>query len=319
MSAVIGPIAAAIVAESLTRRFGDLTAVDHLDLEVGRGEVFGLLGHNGAGKTTTVRLLNGVLEPDAGRVRVLGLSPVDRGPDVRRRVGVVTESPALDDRLTARENLAFFAELFEVPAEEVGTRIDALLEAFDLTDRADERTGAYSRGMRQRVALARALLHGPDVLYLDEPTAGLDPVAARDVLGLVERLAREEGRTVLLCTHNLVEAQRLCDRVAVMARGRAVAIGTTRELADRVGDVGTLEVQVDPGDLDRARGVLVEALPAARVTVDAGTLTAPGAAREAVPGLVRSLTAAGVSVYHVAIREPSLEDVYFALTGEAGP
>jgi ABC-2 type transport system ATP-binding protein len=170
--------------------------------------------------------MNGVLSPSGGSVRVLGLSPETDGPAVRRRTGVLTETPSLYEQLSARDNLAIFADLYDVPPDQVARRVDAALEMFELSDRAREKVGGYSKGMKQRLALARALLHQPDILFLDEPTAGLDPVAARAVHELIVRLSREEGRTVFLCTHNLTEAQRLCQRVAVMEHGRLAAVGT---------------------------------------------------------------------------------------------
>src|SRR5215208_1674699 len=200
-----------IQISSLSRRFGEKNAVDHLTLAVQAGEIFGFLGHNGAGKTTTVRLLNGVLEPTFGQACVLGLDPQTDGPAVRAQTGVLTETPSLDERLTARENLSFYADLYSVPRLEVAQRVNSLLTEFELADRADEKVGGYSKGMKQRLALARALLHRPKVLFLDEPTAALDPVAARHLHSLVENLARHEGCTVFLCTHNLMEAQKLCD------------------------------------------------------------------------------------------------------------
>jgi ABC-2 type transport system ATP-binding protein len=201
-----------IVTHGLTRRFADTLAVDDLTLDVYPGEVFGFLGHNGAGKTTTVRLLNGVLTPSAGQARILGLDPMADGPALRRQTGVLTETPSLDERLTARVNLSLYADLYGVPKAEVKHRVDALLAAFDLTERADDKVGEYSKGMRQRLALARTVVHEPTLLFLDEPTAALDPVAARQVHEMILRTARE-GRTVFINTHNLVEAQRLCDRV----------------------------------------------------------------------------------------------------------
>lgn len=237
---------AVIVAEGLTRRFGDVVAVDHLDLEVQAGEVLGFLGHNGAGKTTTVRLLNGVLTADEGRARVLGRDPASQGPALRAHTGVLTETPSLDERLTGRDNLAIYADLYGVPPGEVARRVEALLEDFQLADRAGEKVAAYSRGMKQRLALARALVHRPQVLFLDEPTSGLDPVAARHVHEMVAALSGEQGRTVFLCTHNLAEAQKLCDRVAVLARGRVLALGTPAELVARLGRSQRLELEAEP-------------------------------------------------------------------------
>src|SRR5215213_4640632 len=160
-----------IQISSLSRRFGETNAVDQLTLDVQAGEIFGFLGHNGAGKTTTVRLLNGVISPTSGSARVLVLDPQDQGPALRARTGVLTETPSLDERLTARDNLSIYADLFNVPLGEVATRVNSLLSEFDLADRADEKVGGYSKGMKQRLALARALIHRPQVLFLDEPTS----------------------------------------------------------------------------------------------------------------------------------------------------
>jgi ABC-2 type transport system ATP-binding protein len=305
-----------IVTNSLARRFGDTIAVNNLNLEVNHREIFGFLGHNGAGKTTTVRLLNGVLTPTQGTVRVLGLSPDTDGPALRCRTGVLTETPSLDERLTGRENLHIYADLFGVPQSEVLSRVNELLAIFELSDHADQKAGSYSRGMKQRLAIARALLHRPEILFLDEPTAGLDPVSTHQVQGLITHLSRQEGRTVFLCTHNLAEAQKLCDRVAVLEHGRLLALGTPAELARQVVHSQRLEIEVSPQDLPQALGVL-GARPGLKASSQGnGTLVVQGAQREAVPDLVAALVAARVRIYRVASQEPTLEDVYFALYGK---
>src|SRR5258708_5373830 len=213
----------AISTWGLTRTFKGRTAVDELTFEVAAGEVVALLGPNGAGKTTTVRLLNGVLAPDAGRSSVLGLDPVEQGDDVRRLTGVLTESAGLDDRLTAMENLLAVAQIRGLDGGRA--RSLALLDRFGMAEFADRRCQGFSTGQRKRVALARALLHDPEVLFLDEPTSGLDPEATRDVLDLLANLAGEHGRTVLVCTHFPGEAGRLCRRMAVLQHGRLRAFG----------------------------------------------------------------------------------------------
>jgi len=304
-----------IVTHHLTRRFGDTVAVDGLTLEVYPGEVFGFLGHNGAGKTTTVRLLNGILTPNDGTVQVLGLSPLTDGPVLRRRTGVLTETPSLDERLTAHENLTIYADLYGVPRDEVSGRVESLLGTFELADRADEKVGGYSKGMKQRLALARALLHNPQILFLDEPAAGLDPVATRHLHNLITQLSHEEQRTVFLCTHNLAEAQKLCDRVAVMQHGRLVALGTPAELAAQTGRGLRLEIQVAAKEIPVTLEILRLKLGITSVAHKNDTITATGADRKAVPDLVKSLVDAGVRIYRVAPQEPSLEDVYFGLHG----
>lgn len=308
-----------IQISSLSRRFGEKNAVDHLTLDVQAGEIFGFLGHNGAGKTTTVRLLNGVLEPTSGNAKVLGLDPLTEGPAVRARTGVLTETPSLDERLTARDNLSIYADLYNVPRGDVSGRVNSLLAEFDLADRADEKVGGYSKGMKQRLALARALLHRPEVLFLDEPTAALDPVAARHVHGLVENLARREGSTVFLCTHNLVEAQKLCDRVAVMEHGRLVALGTPAELTRQYVKRLDVDLEVDPAQVELAVQTLQKfpqlVISPPKREKDILTMTLAG--RESIPELLATLVQEGLRVYRLAPQEADLEEVYFALNGGA--
>jgi ABC-2 type transport system ATP-binding protein len=307
-----------IQISSLTRRFGETNAVDQLTLDVQAGEIFGFLGHNGAGKTTTVRLLNGVLESTSGEAKVLGLDPQTQGPALRARTGVLTETPSLDERLTAHDNLSIYADLYNVPLADVPARVNFLLTEFELADRADEKVGGYSKGMKQRLALARALLHKPEVLFLDEPTSGLDPVAARHVNGLVENLARREGCTVFLCTHNLVEAQKLCDRVAVMEHGHLVALGTPSELTRQYVKRLDVDLEVDPAQMELVLQIL-QGLPQLVIgppkrEKDILTLTLSG--REAIPELLNILVQKGLQVYRLAPQEANLEEVYFALHGD---
>lgn len=310
-----------IETKGLTRRFGELVAVDKLDLQVTRGEVFGFLGHNGAGKTTTVRLLNGVLGHQGGKVRVMGLDPIEDGPALRRRTGVLTESPSLDERMTARENLRVYAELYDVPKERVKRRIEELLGQFELEERGDERVGGYSKGMKQRLALARALIHDPELVYLDEPTSGLDPIAAKGVRELIQQLSAR-GHSVFLATHNLVEAERLCDRVAVLEHGRLLAQGAPHELAERYSHRQRVEVETEAGSLDAARRVLeglrgVKEIETQTVRVQA-LLSFSGLEHARVPEAIQALSSAGVPIYRVTPLEASLEDVYFAIHGDNG-
>jgi ABC-2 type transport system ATP-binding protein len=308
---------AAPPAASLTgvvRRFGEVTALDHLDLEVAAGEVVGLLGHNGAGKTTTVRLLAGLLAADEGVVRVAGDDPVVDGARVRRRLGVLPSSPVVDGRLTAEQNLRFAADVFGLSRDGLDERITAALTAVELDDRRDERVAGYSTGMRQRLALARVLLPDPTILLLDEPTASLDPVAARQVRRRIAALAAEERRTVVLCTHDLAEADVLCDRVVVLEHGRIVAQGSPAELAAAHG-TGGLHLDVDAGDVPTARALLARVANGEVEVEGGGRLRAGGVARDAVPGLVRALADAEVTVFEVRRLDPSLEEVYLAIHG----
>jgi ABC-2 type transport system ATP-binding protein len=307
-----------ITINQLTRRFNETVAVNKLSLEVRAGEIFGFLGHNGAGKTTTVRLLNGVIEPTSGSMRVLGLDPQVDGPKLRARTGVLTETPSMDERLTAWDNLSIYADLYGVPRADVRQRINELLAEFDLADRAKERVSGYSKGMKQRLALARALLHKPELLFLDEATAGLDPIAAHHVNDLIERMARGENRTVFLCTHNLVEAQKLCDRVAVLEHGRLVALGTPSELTRQYVRRLDVEIEVNEKQVEGTLQVL-RSLP--RLVVGEpvrtnGALSVTLSGHEAIPELLEVLVHQRVRVYRIAAQEANLEQVYFALHGE---
>ena len=225
------------------RRRTDVQALDGISFEVEQGELFGLLGPNGAGKTTTIKILTTLLLPSSGNARVLGFDPAREPGEIRRRVGhVFGGDRGLYDRLSALDNLRYFADLYRVPVREKKARIDYLLELVKLKGRERQRVETYSRGMRQRLHIARGLLHDPDVLFLDEPTIGLDPVGAREVRETVAGL-REQGKTVLLTTHYMYEADELCRRVAVIAGGRIVAEGTPAELKSRVLDRTIIEIE----------------------------------------------------------------------------
>jgi ABC-2 type transport system ATP-binding protein len=311
-----------IVTQQLSRYFGATLAVDKVTLTIAAGEVFGFLGHNGAGKTTTVRLLNGVLTPTSGTVRVLGLDPTTSGPQVRLRTGVLTETPALDDRLTARESLRFYANLYSVPLDQVTARVEQLLEQFDLTARGDDKIGSFSKGMRQRMALARTLIHNPEIIFLDEPSAGLDPVASRDLHQLITYLSQVQKRTIFLCTHNLVEAQRLCQRVAVLAQGRLLALGTPAELAHNLQESQRVQVTVAPAQVAAASAMLSAWPGVKQVETAAGTpggLQVQGLARFDLPQVIAALVQANFAIYSVIPAEPSLEDIYLALQASNQP
>jgi ABC-2 type transport system ATP-binding protein len=304
-----------IDVNNLQRTFGEQKAVDGLTFRVEPGEVFGLLGPNGAGKTTTVRLLNGILPPSAGSARVFGLDPVTDGAAIRRQTGVLTETPALYERLSARENLEFFATLQNLSQPELNRRVDEILAFFDLVPRAKDKVETYSKGMKQRLALARALVHRPPLLFLDEPTSGLDPEAAQQVDDLIADLGRTDGQTVILATHNLLEAQRLCDRVAILNHGRILALGSLQDLARELWPVTWVDIMfhVKPSDL------LDESLMALRgvlqITMDPkiNTLSVQVENDDVIPKVVRCLVEHNASIRRVNPRDYTLEDIYFAM------
>ncbi len=303
----------ALAVHGLSKRFGARTAFEDVSFEIGHGEIFGFLGPNGAGKTTTVRALGTLIAPTSGSATVAGipLTP-ENGVEIRRRIAILPETPGLYLRLSVAENLECFADLYDVPGPR--ERIDRALRAVNLTDRADDPCGALSKGLRQRVALARALLSDPQVLFLDEPTAGLDPVATRDVHELIAALGRS-GVTIFLTTHRLEEAERLCDRVAIL-NTTLRSIGRPDELRDRLFakalSVRTVAPLAAP---DR----VFAGLPC----VDGWRSAEPGRyvlavseATVAAPAVARALVAAGADVLAIGESQHSLEDVYLELIGD---
>ncbi len=235
-------MAAVIETERLTKRYGGQTVVEDLTFEVKEGEIFGFLGPNGAGKTTTLLMLLGLTEPSAGKARVLGLDPVREPLRIKRNVGYLPENVGFYDDMTARENLAFVASLNGMEPREADSRIRRALETVGLAGEEEKRTGAYSRGMRQRLGLAELLIKEPRLVFLDEPTLGLDPDGINKMLDLIASLSREQGISVLVSSHLLHQVQRICQRVGIMMKGRLVAKGTIEELAgEGKGDGASLE------------------------------------------------------------------------------
>ncbi len=231
-------------AEALTRRFGALTAVDRLTISVQAGEIFGLLGANGAGKSTTIKMLTTLLTPTAGRASVAGFDIVRQARDVRRAIGYVPQLLSADGTLTGYENLLVFAKLYDLPRHERQTRVENALVSMGLEDAADKLVRTYSGGMIRRLEIAQSMLHRPRVLFLDEPTIGLDPVARGAVWEHIQQLRAEYGMTILLTTHYMEEAERLCDRLAMMHLGRVAAMGTSGELKASIGGNGATLDQV---------------------------------------------------------------------------
>ena len=304
-------MSAASEVEGLTRTFGTVRALDGLSFSVEAGEVFGVLGHNGAGKTTLVRLINGVLAPTSGTVHALGFDASTQGEKIRRQTGVLTETPSLYERLTARDNLKLFARLYDVP--NVDQRADDMLKLFNLMDRAKDRAGGFSKGMKQRLALARALVHDPQILFLDEPTAALDPEAARTVTTLIESLSRKSGRTVFLATHNLNEAQRLCSRVAILSHGKLLALGTTAELGHQIWNALWLDFELSTPITDAQITTLKGTDGVRDMQADGVKLSAQVSDEGRIPSVIASAAASGVAIRRVNPREHSLEDIYFEL------
>ena len=303
----------AIRTEALTRDFTRVRAVDALTLEVPAGIVFGFLGPNGSGKTTTIRLLLGLLEPTAGRAEVLGFDVGTRAGSVRERVGALLEHTGLYERLSAIDNLEYYGRIARMSAADRTARIQELLTHFGLWERRTETVGSWSRGMKQKLAVARALLHRPSLLFLDEPTASLDPVASAALRDDLARLVAREGITVFLTTHNLAEAERLCTEVAVIRQGRMLAVGRPDELSARKGT----RVEVKGRGFTEQLATLVGDRPEVTTAAmnDGRLIVVLRDGAEMAP-LVSLLVGAGVSVEEVRKEQASLEEVFLTLMEE---
>jgi len=309
----------AIEAEGLVKTYpGEIRALDGLGFEVGAGTVFGMLGPNGAGKSTTVKILTTLSRPDEGRAIVAGFDVLERANDVRRAIGVVAQRSGVDREATGRENLRLQGHLFDMGGRPLELRVFELLDRLGLAEAADRIVKTYSGGMQRRLDIALGLVHHPKVLFLDEPTTGLDPEVRAAMWEEITRLATEEGLTIFLTTHYLEEADRLAGRLVIVDRGRIVAEGTPDELKGELkGDAITVElVQPDP---EGSIALVLEPLFHVReVQVDGNTLRArsdDGA--RAVPVILQSLEAGGVPVASVTVSRPSLDDVYLRLTGRS--
>jgi ABC-2 type transport system ATP-binding protein len=310
----------AIKAEGLTKiyksRSGEVRALDGLDLSVEEGTVLGLLGPNGAGKTTTVRILATLLRPDLGRASVLGYDVVREARQLRQQIGLSGQYAAVDENLTGSENLWMFGRLYQLPSATAKARAVELLDQFALTGAADRVVKTYSGGMRRRLDLASALIGRPRLLFLDEPTTGLDPRSRLGMWEVIRSLVRG-GATLLLTTQYLEEADALADEIAVVDHGRIIALGTADELKSQVGGERVEAVVHKPDDLSAARDVLARAC-VADVTVDEHTrrLTAPtdGGTQQLVT-VIRALDDAGIPIDDVGLRRPTLDDVFLTLTG----
>jgi len=299
-----------IQASGLVKRYGDLEAVRGIDLEVHSGEIFGFLGPNGAGKSTTISMLCTLLTPTAGSASVAGINVMQDPAAVRQRIGLVFQDPSLDDQLTGRENLEFHAFIYSVPAGERRQRIDEMLELLQLSDRAASQVRTYSGGMKRRLEIARGMLHQPQILFLDEPTLGLDPQTRKSIWTHLNELRSKKGVTIFMTTHYMDEAE-YCDRIAIIDRGRIVALGTPDELKAKVGgDVVTI-TSSQPEEAAREIETALGVTP----TRDNGSLRMEVSdGKKFVPRLVRELT---VPVDTVTMRRPSLDDVFLKLTGRA--
>ncbi len=306
----------AILARGLRKAYGKVQALDGLDLRVERGTIFGLLGPNGAGKSTTVKILTTLSRPDAGEARVAGVDVLAAPRRVRRSIGVVGQRPGSAEEATGRENLVLQGELYGITGRELSRRVDGVLDRFDLAGAADRPVRTYSGGMQRRLDVAMGLLHSPQVLFLDEPTTGLDPEVRAALWSEIERLARDEQMTILLTTHYLEEADRLASDLAIVDRGRVVAHGSPDALKSELqGDSVHVELS-EAGADDRIRSALARVGEVSEVSVDGRfvhTRATQGAT--AVPAVLAALESSGVKVASVSMARPSLDEVYLRHAG----
>lgn len=306
----------AIAMRDLVKRFGAFTALDGLSLTVARGEIFGLLGPNGSGKTTTINIISGLSQPTSGEARVLGYDVTRNPRAVRASLGVVPQETALYEELSAWRNMVFHAELYNVPRGERDSRIRRLLELVQLADRKDSRAGTFSGGMKRRLALARALLHDPQLIYLDEPTLGVDVQSRRAIWDYILDL-KSRGKTVLITTNYLEEASALCDRLAIIDHGKLIALGAPDELRRRFGDT-IIEIGMEQAPsaalLDQFR-----ALPGvSKVETDGdGLVKLTVTGEHAIAGRAVSLATAESPLKTITQREPNLDEIFLSLTGSA--
>jgi ABC-2 type transport system ATP-binding protein len=309
-------VTSALHTQTLTRRFGDNTAVDGIDLDVAAGEIYGFLGPNGAGKSTTVRMLTTLLLPSAGSATVVGFDVRERADMVRLRIGVALQEAALDPKQTGRELLDLQGRLYGLDVRQRRRRVDELLVLVDIGDAIDHRIGTYSGGMKRRLDLAAALVHEPEMLFLDEPTTGLDPSSRAAVWNEVRRLNIERGMTIFLTTQYLEEADALADRVGIIARGRIVAEGTPTQLKRSVGS-DLIIVRCRPGDSQEVARVLstLDNLGTIESSADEVVIAVQRGAKAISPVAV-ALSEAGITVEGLTLRTPTLDDVFLHVTGE---
>jgi ABC-2 type transport system ATP-binding protein len=302
---------AAILARTVTKRYGSLTALDAFDLEVGTGEIFALLGPNGAGKTTLIRILTTLMRPTSGEAFVAGLDTALHGREIRRLIGVVSQENSLDRYLTARENLELHARLHSMEPKRYRERIDELLELFGLAGRQHDFPDTFSGGMQRRLVVARALIHEPSVLFLDEPTTGLDPQSRRAVWEYIRSIAGQ--MTIFLTTHYLEEAEQLCERVAIMDHGRMIAMGSSAELKARLtgGAIYEIEFAEEP---DRYGEALRRMACVGKLEISGRMVIVNLERWECLAEVVSALN--GAELRRISLREKTLEEVFISLTGE---
>ncbi len=307
-----------IESEGLTKRFGEVLAVDNVTFQVKEGEIFGFLGPNGAGKTTTINMLITLIKPTKGTARVAGYDVIKEPSEVRKKIGVVFQDPTLDRRLTGWENLYIHGRLYGISSKELKSKIKELIEFVELKGWENKIVQQYSGGMIRRLEIARALLYNPEVLFLDEPTLGLDPQSRARVWDYIKQIKKEEGMTIFLTTHYMEEAEKLCDRVAIIDHGRIIALGTVEELKSIVGNEIIYLNAILNGHgkdfIERIRAL--DSIQELKVLKDGVISLSVNKAPEAIPVVLQEAQKLGIEIKEVRYLRPSLEDVFLQLTGK---
>jgi ABC-2 type transport system ATP-binding protein len=303
----------AITVKDLTKKFGEFTAVNNLSFDIEKGEVFGLLGPNGAGKSTTMAMLSTMLKPSSGQAWVNGYDILRNEAEVRKSIGIVFQDPSLDEELTAYENMDFHARLYRIPKNERQKKITELLKLVELDEKKDNLVKTYSGGMRRRLEIARGLLHEPKVLFLDEPTLGLDPQTRNHLWDYIDRLNQEKGITIILTTHYMEEADKLCHRIAIIDKGQIIALDTSEKLKN---DVGGDIITIVSSEKDNLYSV-VRSLPGiSNIEVHDSSITIGlHNAEKHVAQIVNMASESGVPIDSISIHKPTLEDVFLHFTG----
>ncbi|MDY9923674.1 ATP-binding cassette domain-containing protein [Methanobacterium sp.] len=303
----------AIETLDLTKRFGSLTAVDKVSLQVDQGEIFGLLGPNGAGKSTFISMLCTILKPSQGTARVEGYDINSEASDVRRSIGIVFQDPSIDDKLTGIENMELHADLYDVPRDLMHSRIEEVLQLVELEDRASNFVNTYSGGMRRRLEIARSLIHYPKVLFLDEPTIGLDPQSRDHIWNYIKDLKKRENITIILTTHYMEEADKLCDRIAIIDRSRIIALDTPQNLKSEL-EGETIIIESSDNDLLSRKLTEVKLADTILKTNNELNLCVENA-HTALARIVELAVSLGIHIDNITIREPDLNDVFMHFTG----
>ncbi len=305
----------AIQIENLVKKFGDLTAVNNVSLNIKSGEIFGLLGPNGAGKSTTINMILGLLTPTSGRVLVDGVNMQQHPEKARQEIGIVTQETVVEPELTAAQNLMIFGKLYHIPASELKKSVDFALDLADLNSFKDAYAGTFSGGMKRRLETAKALMHTPKVLLLDEPTTGLDIQNRTKIWGLLRKINKEQNVTILMTTQYLEEADQLANRIGIIDHGRLIALGTPAELRQKIGMSTLIEASADKDDLPKVAQAFKKA--GLEPQVPSNKVVAPntGKAVDKLEKLMRLLSESKVVVHNISMHEPTIDDVFLKLTG----